>query len=26
VRGASRTSGYGVRAAQAKNFVKADEI
>jgi hypothetical protein len=23
VRGASRTGGYGVRAAQAKNFAKA---
>jgi hypothetical protein len=26
VRGASRTGGYGVRAAQARNFAKVDEI
>ena len=25
VRGASRTGGYGVQAAQAKNFAKVDE-
>jgi hypothetical protein len=26
VRGASRTGGYGVRAAQAKNFAKAYKL